>query len=71
VCILCTVFRLIVVLFSMMCVISVLCLIVVPLPLGENPFIVKYKYIYITSYLYVRTCTLFTSSRNEVHRNNI
>jgi hypothetical protein len=31
----------------MMCVICVLCLIVVPLPPGENPFAVKYKYIYI------------------------
>jgi hypothetical protein len=28
-------------------VICVLCLIVVPLPPGENPFAVKYKYIYI------------------------
>jgi hypothetical protein len=42
---LCTVFRLIVVLFSMVCVICVLCLIVVPLSPGENPFAVKYKYI--------------------------
>jgi hypothetical protein len=45
VCILCTVFCLIVVLFCMMCVICVWCLIVVPLPPGENPFAVKYKYI--------------------------
>jgi hypothetical protein len=33
--------------FCMACVICVLCLIVVPLPPGENPFAVKYKYIYI------------------------
>jgi hypothetical protein len=39
--ILCTVFRLIVVLFCVMCVVCVLCLIVVPLPPGENPFEVK------------------------------
>jgi hypothetical protein len=39
--ILCTVFRLIVVLFCAMCVVCVLCLIVVPLPPGENPFAVK------------------------------
>jgi hypothetical protein len=39
--ILCTVFRLIVVLFCVMCVVCVLCLIVVPLPPGENPFAVK------------------------------
>jgi hypothetical protein len=34
----------------MMCVICVLCLIAVPLPPGENPFVVKYKYniIYLT-----------------------
>jgi hypothetical protein len=38
---LCTVFRLIVVLFCVMCVVYVLCLIVVPLPPGENPFAVK------------------------------
>jgi hypothetical protein len=30
----------------MMCVICELCLIVVPLPPGENPFAIKYKYIY-------------------------
>jgi hypothetical protein len=36
-----TVFRLIVVLFCVMCVVYVLCLIVVPLPPGENPFAVK------------------------------
>jgi hypothetical protein len=39
--VLCTVFRLIVVLFRVMCVICVLCLIVVPLPPGENPFAVE------------------------------
>jgi hypothetical protein len=39
--VLCTVFRLIVVLFCVMCVICVLCLIVVPLPPGENSFAVK------------------------------
>jgi hypothetical protein len=39
--VLCTVFRLIVVLFCVMCVICVLCLTVVPLPPGENPFAVK------------------------------
>jgi hypothetical protein len=39
--ILCTAFRLIVVLFCAMCVVSVLCLIVVPLPSGETPFAVK------------------------------
>jgi hypothetical protein len=38
---LCAVFRLIVVLFYVMCVICVLCLIVVRLPLGRNPFAVK------------------------------
>jgi hypothetical protein len=38
---LCTVFRLIVVLFCVMCVVCVLCLIVVPLPPGGNPFAVK------------------------------
>jgi hypothetical protein len=46
---LCTVFRLIVVLFCVMCVICVLCLIVVPLPPGETPFAVKYKYIIYNS----------------------
>jgi hypothetical protein len=39
--VLCAVFRLIVVLFCVMRVICVLCLIVVPLPPGENPFAVK------------------------------
>jgi hypothetical protein len=39
--VLCTVFRLIVVLFCVICVVCVLCLIVVPLPPGENPFVVK------------------------------
>jgi hypothetical protein len=38
---LCTVFRLIVVLFCVVCVVCVLFLIVVPLPPGENPFAVK------------------------------
>jgi hypothetical protein len=38
---LCTVFRLIVVIFGVMCVVCVLCLIVGPLPPGENPFAVK------------------------------
>jgi hypothetical protein len=38
---LCTVFRLIVVLFCVMSVNGVLCLIVVPLPPGENPFAAK------------------------------
>jgi hypothetical protein len=40
----CAVFRLIVVLFCVMYVVCVLCLTVVPLPPGENPFAVKYKY---------------------------
>jgi hypothetical protein len=39
--VLCTVFRLIVVLFCVMGVVSCLCLIVVPLPPGENPFAIK------------------------------
>jgi type IV secretory pathway component VirB8 len=39
--ILCTVFRLIVVVFCVMCVVCVLCLVVVPLPSGKNPFAVK------------------------------
>jgi hypothetical protein len=39
--VLCTVFRLIVVLLCVMCIVCVLCLIVVPLPPGENPFAVK------------------------------
>jgi hypothetical protein len=39
--VLCTVFRLIVVLFCVKCVVCVLCLIVVPLPPGEKPFSVK------------------------------
>jgi hypothetical protein len=39
--VLCTVFRLIVMLFCVMCVIYVLCLIAVPLPPGKNPFAVK------------------------------
>jgi hypothetical protein len=39
--ILCTVFRLIVDLFCVMYVVCMLCLIVVPLPPGENPFAVK------------------------------
>jgi hypothetical protein len=39
--VLCTVFRLIVVLFCVMLVVCVLCLIVVPLPPGENPYAVK------------------------------
>jgi hypothetical protein len=38
---LCTVCRLIVVLFCVMCVVSMLCPIVVPRPPGENPFAVK------------------------------
>jgi predicted membrane protein len=38
---LCIVFRLIVVLFCVMFVVCVLCLIVVQLPPGENPFAVK------------------------------
>jgi hypothetical protein len=38
---LCTVFCLIVVLFCVMRVVCVLCLIVVPMPPGENPFAVK------------------------------
>jgi hypothetical protein len=38
---LCTVFRLIVVLFCVMCVVCVLCLIVVLVPPGGNPFAVK------------------------------
>jgi hypothetical protein len=37
---LCAVFRLIVVLFFVMCILCVLCLIVVPLPPGETPFAV-------------------------------
>jgi hypothetical protein len=39
--VLCAVFRLIVVLFYVMCVVCVLCLNVVPLPPGENPLAVK------------------------------
>jgi hypothetical protein len=39
--VLCTVFRLIVVLFCVMCFVCVLRLIVVPLPPGENPLTVK------------------------------
>jgi hypothetical protein len=39
--ILCSMFRLIVVLFCVKCVVCVLCHIVVPLPPGENPFAVK------------------------------
>jgi hypothetical protein len=39
--VLCAVFRLIVVLFCVMCVIIVLCLIVVPLPPGQYLFAVK------------------------------
>jgi hypothetical protein len=39
--VLCTVVRLIVVLFCVMYVVCVLCLIVVPLPSGENPFTFK------------------------------
>jgi hypothetical protein len=39
--VLCNVFRLIVVLFCVMCVVRMLCLIVVPLSPGENPFAVK------------------------------
>jgi hypothetical protein len=38
-----TVFRLIVVLFCAMCGVCVLCFSVVPLPPGENPFAVKNK----------------------------
>jgi hypothetical protein len=39
--VLCNVFRYIVVLFCVMCVVCVLYLIVVPPPPGENPFAVK------------------------------
>jgi hypothetical protein len=39
--VLCAVFRLIIVLFCVVYVICVLCLIVVPLPPGKNPFAVK------------------------------
>jgi hypothetical protein len=39
--VLCAVFRLIIVLFSVVCVVCVLCLIVVPLPPDKNPFAVK------------------------------
>jgi hypothetical protein len=39
--VLCAVFRLIVALFCVMCVISLLCLIVLPLTPGKNPFGVK------------------------------
>jgi hypothetical protein len=42
-------FRLIVVLFCVMCVVYVLCLIVVPLPPVENPFAVKIN-IYLSSF---------------------
>jgi hypothetical protein len=41
--VLCSVFCLSMVLFCVMCVISVLCLIVVPLPPGKNPFVVNKK----------------------------
>jgi hypothetical protein len=47
--ILCTVFRLIVVLYCVMCVVCVFCLIVLPLPPGENPFAVKINNIIILS----------------------
>jgi hypothetical protein len=54
--VLCTVFRLIVVLFCVMCVVCMLCLvcvlcfIVVPSSPGENPFVVQINnYIYIYS----------------------
>jgi hypothetical protein len=46
---LCTVFRLIVMLFCVMCVVCMLCLIVVPLPPGESPFAVKIN-IYLSIY---------------------
>jgi hypothetical protein len=39
--VLCNVFRLIVVLFCVMGVVCMLCLIVVPLPMGEKPFALK------------------------------
>jgi hypothetical protein len=48
--VLCTMFRLFVVLFCVMCFICVLCLIVVPLPPGENPFaviIIQFNSIYL------------------------
>jgi hypothetical protein len=44
--VLCAVFRLIVVLFCVMYVVCVLCLIVVTLPPGENPFAVKINIYY-------------------------
>jgi hypothetical protein len=46
---LCTVFCLIVVLFCVIVCVCVLCLIVVPLPPGENPFAVKIN-IYLSIY---------------------
>jgi hypothetical protein len=53
--VLCTVFRLIVVLLCVLCVVCVLCLIVVPLPPGENPFAVK-----INTYLSIfNLCLMF------------
>jgi hypothetical protein len=45
--VLCAVFRLTVVLFSVIYVICVLCLTVVPLPPGEDPFAVKINNILI------------------------
>jgi hypothetical protein len=60
--ILCTVFRLIVVLFWVMCVVCVLCLTVVPLPPGENTFEVKINiilYLYLLMYLILSSFILF------------
>jgi hypothetical protein len=55
---LCTVFRLIVVLFWVMCVVCVLCLIVVPLPPVENPFADKIN-IYLLRFRDVGNVTKF------------
>jgi hypothetical protein len=60
---LCTVFRLIVVLFCVMCVICLLCLIVLLLPPCKNPFAVNKYYIIqeaMRIYLTVKFITVFT-----------
>jgi hypothetical protein len=59
--VLCAVFRLIVLLFCVMYVICVLCLIVVPLPPGGNPFVVKIIIIIIICF------GLFASATNAVN----
>jgi hypothetical protein len=51
--VLCTVFRLIVVLFCVMCVVCVMCLIIVPLPPRENPFSVKINMILLCEKFFI------------------